>query len=129
MRHLALKIQHRNKEIHNGFLILLLVIFALFLSRAHGFNNVGGTAGPDRNAVVQQEEISSFNKITLGLPVSINMETEEGLTAVPGIGPVTAKSIVKERTTRGGFKTLEELRSVRGIGDKTYNKIKTYVTL
>lgn len=74
-------------------------------------------------------EISSFHKITLDMPVSINTESEDGLTAVPGIGPGLAKSIVKARTEKGGFKTLEELRSVHGIGDKTYNKIITHVTL
>ena len=124
-----MKMEHRNKDIQNGFLVLILIVLALFLSSTNGFNSVRGTAGPGGDVIVQQEEISSFNKITLGLPVSINMETEEGLTAVPGIGPVTAKSIVKERTSRGGFKTLEELKSVRGIGDKTYNKIITYVSL
>lgn len=75
------------------------------------------------------EEISPFHKITLGMPVSINMETEEGLTAVPGIGTLLARSIVTERVRRGGFKSLDELKTVRGIGDKTYNKIISYVTL
>jgi competence protein ComEA len=74
-------------------------------------------------------EISSFHKITLGLPVSINTESEEGLTAVPGIGPSLAETIVKERTRRGGFKTLEELKSVYGIGEKKYKTITSYVTL
>jgi len=75
------------------------------------------------------EEMTSFHKITLGIPVSINGESEEGLTAVPGIGPLLAKGIVKKRTELGGFKAIEELRSVHGIGEKTYNKIITYVTL
>jgi competence protein ComEA len=74
-------------------------------------------------------EISSFHRVTLGMPVSINSESEEGLTAVPGIGPMLAKSIVKSRTERGEFKSLEDLKSVHGIGDKTYNRIMAYVTL
>jgi competence protein ComEA len=74
-------------------------------------------------------EISSFHKISLGLPVSLNTESEEGLTAVPGIGPSLAETIVKERTRRGGFKNLEELKSVYGIGDKKYKTIISYVTL
>jgi len=75
------------------------------------------------------EEMSSFYKITLGMPVSINMETRDGLVAVPGIGPLLAESIVNERRRQGGFKTLEDLRSVHGIGEKTYKKIITYLTL
>jgi competence protein ComEA len=74
-------------------------------------------------------EMSSFNRITLGIPVSINRETEEGLTAVPGIGPQLATEIVKERDKRGGFKSLEELRTVSGIGQKKYKTILEYVTL
>ena len=76
-----------------------------------------------------QAEISSFHRITLGMPVSINIESEEGLTAVPGIGPLLARSIVKARSERGGFRALEDLKSVRGIGDKTYKKIIAYITL
>jgi competence protein ComEA len=74
-------------------------------------------------------EISAFNKITLGLPVSINTESEEGLAAVPGIGRSLAGEVVRERKRRGGFKRIEELRSVSGIGDKKYKTIVTYVTL
>ena len=81
------------------------------------------------NCTYIHEEISSFHKITLGLPVSINMESEEGLAAIPGIGPVVARAIAKERSNRGGFKALEELRSVYGIGEKKYKKIIAYVTL
>lgn len=79
--------------------------------------------------IVTSEEISSFHRITLGMPISINRETEEGLTAIPGIGPTLAGSIAKEKIKRGGFKTLEELKSVRGIGDKTYEKILPYIEL
>jgi len=74
-------------------------------------------------------EISSFHRITLGMPVSINAESEEGLTAVPGIGPLLAQSIVNARTETGGFRSLEDLKSVPGIGDKTYKKIIGYITL
>jgi len=74
-------------------------------------------------------EISSFHRVTLGMPVSVNIESEEGLTAVPGIGPMLAESIVKARNEQGGFRSLEDLKSVRGIGDKTYKKIIAYVSL
>lgn len=124
-----MKTEHKNRDIQDGFLILILIVFVLFLLSANGLDVDRGMAGHGGDGIMQDEEISSFNKITLGLPVSINKETEEGLTAVPGIGPVTANAIVEERTSRGGFKTLEELRSVKGIGDKTFNKIRIYVSL
>jgi competence protein ComEA len=85
--------------------------------------------GNDGNLTFTEGEISAFHKITLGIPISINTESEEGLTAVPGIGPGLAGLLIRERNKRGGFTSIEELKSVYGIGEKTYAKIKTYVTL
>ena len=73
--------------------------------------------------------ISAFHRITLGLPVSINRESEEGLSAIPGIGPGLAEVIVRERSRRGGFKDLEEIKSLSGIGDRIYKKIAPYIKL
>jgi competence protein ComEA len=78
---------------------------------------------------IRESEMSPFHKITLGLPISLNRESEEGLTAVPGIGQRLARRIVAERANRGGFKELDELRSVPGIGQELYAKIKPYLTL
>ena len=75
------------------------------------------------------DDISAFYKVTLGIPISINRESEEGLTAIPGIGPKLAGAIVRDRNKRGGFKTLSEIKDVPGIGDKTYEKIAPYVEL
>ena len=78
---------------------------------------------------VQPHEISSFHKITLGLPISVNRESEEGLTALPGVGKNMAKAIVEERAKRGGFKSLEEIMGIPGIGPKFYARMKPYLTL
>jgi competence protein ComEA len=78
---------------------------------------------------VSESEMSAFLKTTLGIPISLNRESEEGLTAIPGIGPSLAKKIVAERARRGGFKELDELRCVPGIGQKLYARIKPSLTL
>lgn len=78
---------------------------------------------------VSLSEMSAFYKTTLGIPISVNRESETGLTAVPGIGQGLAKAIVQERSKRGGFKTLDEVLSVRGIGPRLYEKIRHYLTL
>jgi competence protein ComEA len=79
--------------------------------------------------VFSQDEMSAFYKVTLGIPLSINSETEAGLTALPGIGPRLAERIVGERSARGGFKDLNEIKSVHGVGEKLYNKIVPYIQL
>ena len=78
---------------------------------------------------VQRVEIPSFYKISLGLPISVNTESEEGLTALPGVGKNMAKAIVEERTKRGGFKSLDEIMGIPGIGPKFYEKMKSHLTL
>jgi competence protein ComEA len=78
---------------------------------------------------VRELEIPSFYRITLGLPISINRASEEGLTALPGIGKNIAKAIVEERARRGGFKSLEEIMGIPGIGPKAYARVKPYLTI
>ncbi len=78
---------------------------------------------------IHVEGISAFYKVTLGIPISVNTESEEGLTAIPGIGPSMAGAIIKERDRRGGFKGLGELKDVYGIGDRLYERILPYVEL
>ena len=74
-------------------------------------------------------EMSAFYKMTLGIPISLNEESETGLTALPGIGPGLAKAIVRKRSECGGFLRLDDVLSVKGIGPKLYERIEPYVVL
>ena len=78
---------------------------------------------------VSEVEMSAFYKLTLGIPISLNTETIEGLTAIPGIGPKLAGGIVCERAIREGFQRLGEILSVRGVGPTLYSKIRPYLVL
>jgi len=73
--------------------------------------------------------MSAFYGITFGLPVSLNRETLEGLTAIPGIGSGLARAIVRERNERGGFQSIDEILSIQGIGPSLYRKIRPYFVL
>jgi competence protein ComEA len=48
---------------------------------------------------------------------------------LPGIGPHLAKMIVEHRDKNGSFVAPDEIREVKGIGPKKYNKIKDYLTV
>jgi len=74
-------------------------------------------------------EMPGFYKVTLGIPLSLNRETAAGLSALPGIGPGLAALIVEERSRRGGFRSLEELTTVRGIGRHLLERVKPYLVL
>jgi competence protein ComEA len=53
-------------------------------------------------------------------PISLSMATVEQLDTLDGIGPTLAGRIVQYREAHGGFRSIEELRQVDGIGDKRY---------
>jgi competence protein ComEA len=56
--------------------------------------------------------------------VNINTATKDELVALPGIGPAKAQAIVDYRKAHGPFKTVEELKDVKGIGAKRFEKLK-----
>lgn len=62
-------------------------------------------------------------------PVNLNTATEAELEELPGIGPSFAAAIIAEREARGGFTSIEQLRDVRGIGDKRFADLKDLVAV
>ncbi|MFE2043415.1 helix-hairpin-helix domain-containing protein [Streptomyces sp. NPDC059477] len=60
-------------------------------------------------------------------PVSLNSATPEQLDALPGVGPVLARHIVDYRTQHGGFRSVDELREVNGIGDRRFADLRDLV--
>ncbi len=61
--------------------------------------------------------------------ININTASVEELQKLPRIGPQVAQRIVDYRKQNGGFKKIEELMKVRGIGEKTFNQLKDLVTV
>ncbi|GAB7108347.1 ComEA family DNA-binding protein [Streptomyces phaeofaciens JCM 4814] len=59
--------------------------------------------------------------------VSLNTATVEQLDTLPGVGPVLAQHIVDHRTRHGGFRSVEELRDVNGIGERRYADLRNLV--
>ena len=61
---------------------------------------------------------SSSKKINLG-----NASPDE-LISLPGIGPELASRIIEYRVTSGGFKTIEDIKKVKGIGNRKFELLK-----
>ncbi len=61
--------------------------------------------------------------------VNINTATVDQLNALPGIGPKMAQRIVDYRQKNGGFKKVEDLMNIQGIGEKNFLKLKPLVTV
>ncbi|WP_399925272.1 helix-hairpin-helix domain-containing protein [Streptomyces kanamyceticus] len=60
-------------------------------------------------------------------PVGLNTATAAQLDELPGVGPVLAQHIIDYRTEHGGFRSVEELREVNGIGDRRFADLQDLV--
>ena len=60
--------------------------------------------------------------------IDINTASASRLDELPGIGPGKAQAIVEYRQAKGPFRTPEELKNVKGIGQKTYDGLKDRIT-
>ena len=61
--------------------------------------------------------------------ININVANETQLTTLPGIGPAKAKAIIAHREEQGKFQSIEGLKDVTGIGDKTFEQLKDLIDI
>ena len=64
---------------------------------------------------------------TMADRVDLNTASQQALEALPGIGPRTAELIISYRDEHGGFKKVEELMNIRGIGERTFLRLRELV--
>jgi competence protein ComEA len=64
-----------------------------------------------------------------GPTVNINTASSSELESLPGVGPKLAQRIIDYREKNGGFKKLEDLMNVQGIGEKNFLKLKSKLSV
>ena len=83
--------------------------------------NEGPNAGPANSAdsVASQRDRAA--------PLDLNSADERALEALPGIGPVLANRIVEHRRVNGRYRSIDELRAVRGVGPRLIERLRPRV--
>ena len=61
--------------------------------------------------------------------VDLNSADEAALTTLPGIGASKAQAIISFREENGSFNTIDDLKNVSGIGEKTFEKLKEFIVV
>lgn len=107
--------------------VMLCVVFALVpVIEQPKLNPVSVTVYEKSTAAVTTKTFTEPNNEISG-KVNINSASAEQLSLLPGIGQVKAKAIVTYRQEHGKFTSPDELINVKGIGEKTLEKILPYL--
>lgn len=59
--------------------------------------------------------------------ININTANESQIALLPGIGPKLAGEVINYRTDNGNFKTAEDIKKVKGVGAKKFEKMRDYI--
>lgn len=72
-------------------------------------------------------DLKAEKRILLPASIDLNLAAKSDLVKLPRIGPAIAQRIIDYRTEHGKFKSLDEVKNVKGIGVKTYENIRRYL--
>lgn len=84
---------------------------------------------PTKKIIVQENSLAKNKSSAKSDLININTADEKELQKIRGVGPAIAQRILDFREQNGNFETIEDIKKVRGIGEKTFEKIKNSITV
>jgi competence protein ComEA len=93
----------------------------------HPLRSSGPLAVSEAAFSLAQRQDASRTTRPVAEKLDLNRATEQDFEALPGIGPLLAERIVEYRQARGAFRDVEQLRRVKGIGKKKFDRIRSLV--
>ncbi len=82
---------------------------------------------PSTDAAASAAPSSGAGGVARQAPLDLNTATAEELDTLPGVGPATAAAIIAQREASGGFRSVDDLLEVRGIGEAKLEQIRPQV--
>ena len=73
--------------------------------------------------------LAGSSHVAVGRLLDLNRANVGELEALPGIGTVLAQRVIAFRESVGGFRSIDDLRGVKGIGAKKFDRLKPFVTV
>lgn len=89
-------------------------------------NIVNSDSMINKKALTKTDDIEDEKSVK---SLDINTANKTELLTLPKVGPVTAERIIRFRTDYGPFKSVDDLLKIKGIGSKTLDKIKPFITI
>ncbi|MGN9864575.1 helix-hairpin-helix domain-containing protein [Bacillus swezeyi] len=83
----------------------------------------------EESAPIPSESGASAADGGAGEMININTASSEELQEIPGVGPSKAEAIITYREENGPFQTIEDITNVSGIGEKSFEKIKSSISV
>ena len=134
---------------NTGWVLVLLLVAGSSFLLGSSVNNKSGEATVVESAAPTQSVIGDISNTlqnpastiapssnndataapTINGMVNINTASVAELDTLPGIGPAYAQAIISYRTQNGPFVRIEDIEKVKGIGPKTFEKLKGRITI
>lgn len=83
----------------------------------------------DSLLALNDTESKDKKKLTTGKTININKALTGDLLMLPGVGEVTAERIIEYRELKGSFRKIEDIKNVKGIGDKKFEQMKEFIVV
>ena len=95
----------------------------------HGSQRSIQLSSPGPETTRATTALAGSSHVSVGQLLDLNRAKVGDLEALPGIGAVLAQRVITFRESVGGFRSIEELRGVKGIGAKKFDRLKPLVTV
>jgi len=98
-------------------------------SKSANPSDTDGKVAGAQQAPASQSPVQKPATVEVAWKININTASASELDQLPGIGPAYANKIIDYRQKNNGFKSIDEIKNVKGIGEATFNKMKDKISI